>query len=147
MSNSATRFNETPWDRETVESRYGYRAAAMLTQASGVLPHDVSERLRVARARALDKARWAQQPQGARAGVTDRGGSIALGGDTGWGWRLASLVPAVALVVGLFLIQDQSDNDQIRAATDIDAALLADDLPPDAYTDVGFAEYLRRQER
>jgi hypothetical protein len=149
MSNAAVGINMSPWDRETVENRYGHRAAALLTQATGPLPHDVSERLRVARARALESARWAQQPQAARArsATVDSGGSVALGGETGWGWRLASLVPAVALIVGLVFIQKQGDIDQIRAAADIDAALLADDLPPDAYTDAGFAEYLRGQER
>ena len=32
---------------------------------------------------------------------------------------------------------------QVVAAAEIDAALLTDDLPPDAYSDPGFAEFLR----
>jgi hypothetical protein len=32
--------------------------------------------------------------------------------------------------------------EQIRTAAEIDAALLGDALPPAAYTDPGFAEYL-----
>ena len=45
---------------------------------------------------------------------------------------------------GAVLIQQQNDSEQTRLAADIDAALLADDLPPAAYTDAGFAEFLRQ---
>jgi len=68
---------------------------------------------------------------------------LAWGGEPGWGWRLATLAPLIALVAGLVLIQIQHDDDQISAAAEVDAALLADDLPPAAYTDAGFAEFLR----
>lgn len=136
-----------PWDRDTVENRYGLRLAALLTQNAEAVPHDLSERLRVARLRAVESGRWAQQQARVKpAVVVSSKGTLTMGGDSGWGWRLASLVPLLALVAGLVLIQDQSDTDEIRAAADIDAALLSDDLPPDAYADVGFAEFLRRQE-
>ena len=35
---------------------------------------------------------------------------------------------------------------EIRAAAEIDAALLADDLPPEAYGDPGFGAYLKQPE-
>ena len=35
-------------------------------------------------------------------------------------------------------------DDQIRDAAEVDSALLADDLPPEAYSDPGFAEYLEK---
>ena len=44
---------------------------------------------------------------------------------------------------GYALIERHVQVEQIRVAADIDSALLADDLPPDAYTDPGFQEYLR----
>ena len=46
------------------------------------------------------------------------------------------------LIGGLMLIQERHWNAQIEAAADIDAALLTDDLPPGAYADPGFAEFL-----
>ena len=65
------------------------------------------------------------------------------GGSPGW-WRLAALLPVVALVVGMVTVQIQSDDEQAADAAEIDAALLSDDLPPAAYADPGFAEFLRQ---
>lgn len=50
------------------------------------------------------------------------------------------------LVFGLLLIQHLHDQAEIHAAADVDAALLADDLPPEAYGDPGFVEFLRQPE-
>lgn len=135
----------TVLDPATLESRFAKRLSARLSVGAGELPHDVSERLRVARERALEKARWATQSS-ARIAVSAGGsgdGQAVLRSGPGWGWRLASLLPVVALVVGLLLVQNQQDADQTLAAADIDTALLSDDLPPDAYSDAGFVEYLR----
>jgi hypothetical protein len=60
-----------------------------------------------------------------------------------WWLRLASALPLFALVAGLLLIQESNTRAQIRAAAEIDAALLADDLPPSAYSDPGFGEFLK----
>jgi hypothetical protein len=66
-----------------------------------------------------------------------------LGGQPLWWTRMASVLPLVTLVLGLFLIDQWHDRAQISAAADVDSALLADDLPPDAYSDPGFAEFLK----
>jgi len=47
------------------------------------------------------------------------------------------------LVAGLVFIQHHHDLQQIEVAAEIDSALLADDLPPAAYGDPGFSEFLR----
>jgi hypothetical protein len=57
---------------------------------------------------------------------------------------LASALPLAVLVLGLLAIQELHSSRLISAAADIDAALLADDLPPDAYQDAGFLEFLKR---
>jgi hypothetical protein len=62
---------------------------------------------------------------------------------TSWGWRLAAALPIVALVAGLWGIQRYYVHEQVQAATEVDMALLTDDLPPAAYSDPGFAEFLR----
>jgi hypothetical protein len=36
---------------------------------------------------------------------------------------------------------------RIEAAAEVDAALLADDLPPTAYTDPAFAEFIKQPQR
>ena len=61
----------------------------------------------------------------------------------GWGLKAASLVPFAALVVGLLFIQYTQTEAQISVAAEIDADLLADDLPPNAYRDPGFVEFLK----
>ena len=47
----------------------------------------------------------------------------------GWGWRLASALPVVALVAGLWGIHAWYSLEQLQAATEVDIALLTDDLP------------------
>lgn len=129
-------------DVQAIEGRYALRVAAALSARADVLPHDVTERLRFAREKALETARLTGR-RTATPVVRSGSATLALGGEPGWGWRLASLAPLVALAAGLILMQMQHDDDQIRAAAEVDAALLADDLPPAAYTDAGFGEFLR----
>ena len=64
-------------------------------------------------------------------------------GPPSWGWRIASTLPVIALVAGLWGIHQYYKHEQVQAATDVDMALLTDDLPPNAYADPGFAEFLR----
>jgi hypothetical protein len=49
----------------------------------------------------------------------------------------------VALAAGLMVIQHLHTQAQISVAAEIDAELLADDLPPAAYSDAGFVEFLK----
>ena len=60
-----------------------------------------------------------------------------------WWQRAASFLPLVVLVMGLVAIDRWSVREQVLAAADIDAQLLSDNLPPAAYSDPGFAEFLR----
>ena len=48
------------------------------------------------------------------------------------------MLPLAALVGGLVLIQDWQTRSQISVAAEVDAALLGDDLPINAYRDPGF---------
>jgi hypothetical protein len=47
------------------------------------------------------------------------------------------------LVAGLLAIDSWALREQVVAAADFDAQLLADDLPPAAFSDPGFAEFIR----
>lgn len=133
---------------EGLEARLGARLAATLNERSAALPHDISERLRAGREQAVARARRAQtsarsRPATAVAGVTPAG-AVMLGGKPSRFWlQLASWVPLAVLVAGLLLIQEWTDREQVLAAAEIDAVLLADDLPPAAWTDPGFREYLK----
>jgi len=135
---------------------YARRIAARLTEGSTDLPYDITERLRAARMQALARrkravalapaVRHAPQTQIVHLG----GGAAALsgmpGGDQsrgGW-WRAwASAVPLLALLGGLVFINLSQDDSLASELAEVDAALLADDLPPSAYADPGFVQYLR----
>lgn len=124
---------------EALQARLAYRVAGRLSEAAAAVEPDVSERLRFAREQALERARAVRA---AAPTVVVPGPTAVLGGG-GWWVRLASLVPLAALAGGLFLIQHLHSQSQIDAAAAIDAELLTDDLPPSAYTDPGFAEFLK----
>jgi len=135
-------------DADALQARFALRVASRLSEQAESLPHDLSERLRVAREHALDRARQLRlsQPVVAAALVT-QGSSMALGQPpSGW-LRLASLLPLMVLVLGLFFIQYLHDQAEIHAAAEVDAALLADDLPPEAYGDPGFVIFLKQPEQ
>ena len=70
-------------------------------------------------------------------------GSAVLGGFLPWWQRAASVLPLLVLVAGLVMIDNWSAREQVLAAAEIDAQLLSDALPPTAYSDPGFGEYLR----
>jgi hypothetical protein len=127
-----------PQDPSTLEARYALRVAARLSERSDELPHDIGERLRFAREQALARARVARE---AASSAARSGGAAVLGG--GWWPRLAAALPVLALAAALVLVQTDQQDEQLRAAVETDAALLADDLPPSAYADPGFAEFLK----
>jgi hypothetical protein len=163
----------TPAQREALEARFALRLSARLDQGAQSVPHDVSERLRVAREQAIRAGREARAaalaPVMAPACVVNVSvGNLSAAGagqsgnwnesryarasdhgrrlddsPTSWGWRLASALPIIALVAGLWGIHRYYQQEQVQAATDVDMALLADDLPPAAYSDPGFAEFLK----
>ena len=132
-------------DRDGLEARFGVRVASMLGERAQSTAPDISERLRFAREQALSRAQAARrQVQAATAPVVvSRGRSAALASPLGWWFKLGSAAPLALLVLGLAGIAHVHDRAQIAAVAEVDAALLSDDLPPDAYTDPGFAEYLK----
>ncbi|MCY4746581.1 DUF3619 family protein [Pelomonas sp. UHG3] len=146
-------------------SRFGRQVAAGLTEHSAALPHDVAERLRFAREQALARAAQARAAQAASAPaavvIAQAEATLALGGDGRHGggnggtggtggnglWaKLVSALPLMLLVAGLMLMQRSHMNEQIAATAEVDSELLSDSLPPAAFSDPGFAEFLRDAE-
>jgi hypothetical protein len=129
--------------RDAMEARVALRIAGRLSQAADAMPHDVAERLRVARLRAIDRARELRKLSTAPAQHLQGGGVLAMSAPPSWWLRLASMAPLALLLAGLLLIQRSYLDQQIQAAAEIDQAILTDDLPPQAYSDPGFAEFLK----
>ena len=129
---------------DSLEARFALRVASRLNEHSQALGADVNERLRFAREQALARARLARNSElPVPVGITQSGAALLGRARGGWWLRFASIMPVFALVGGLVLIQHWQDRNQISVAAEIDSALLADDLPPKAYTDAGFVEFLK----
>ncbi|MDM4767437.1 DUF3619 family protein [Pelomonas sp. SE-A7] len=142
---------QTTHDTDELVSRFASRVTASLDQQMTALPVDITERLRFAREQALTKARRERALAAASAvkAVAVGGGAMALAGNgrsPRW-LKLASLLPLLLLIAGLLLIQQSQWYEQITAAAEVDTALLSDKLPPAAYSDPGFKEYLQEDEQ
>ncbi len=130
-----------------LEARFGLRVAARLSDHAEALPHDITERLRSAREQALAKAR--PRLAAANAAAAAIGGSrtatlVSGGGPAdSWWWRLSSLAPLALLIAGLVWVHEFHRSEEIVAVAEVDAALLTDAIPPSAYADPGFAEFLK----
>jgi hypothetical protein len=125
---------------ELLESRFALRVAMRLGEGCEPVSPDVAERLRFARELALARARAVHT---APVTLARSGGALLLGGGPSRWFKLAAVVPAILLVAGLVLIGEWHAGRQVSAAAEIDAAILADDLPPVAYADPGFVEFLK----
>ena len=128
---------------EGLEGRLALLFAARLNAAAEALPHDITERLRFSRERAISQSRVMREVSVTAPTLVASGTSALLSGPPTWWLRMASWVPLLVVVVGLVLIQKHHDQVQIVTAADVDAALLADELPPSAYRDPGFTVFLQ----
>ena len=130
----------------SLQDQLGQRIAARLNADTLDLPHDITERLRAARTRAIAARRTPQvRLQTSQAVVHQNGTALLHFGDEGlnvWS-RLASFLPLIALVAGLAFISTFLDDDRANELAEIDSVLLTDDLPPAAYADPGFLQFLK----
>ena len=133
---------------ELAQDRFGLGIAARLSDATNHLSHDIHERLRAARMQALGKRKVASARTAS--GVSGSGGAATMTSGDAFGdekfsmWNaIASALPLIALIAGLVSINIIQNNDRAGEVAEIDAALLTDDLPPVAFTDSGFIQFLK----
>lgn len=129
----------------SAQDDFGARVAARLSDAVNDLPRDVAERLRAARVRAVASRRAiALQPVTSTVILNGPSATLSVHGDhlSGWG-RVAAFLPLLALVAGLIAISAVQDDLRASELAEIDVALLTDDLPPAAYADAGFAQFIK----
>lgn len=125
-----------------LQEQFGRAVGRRLSAGTAELPYHVTERLRAARMRALGSRKAeAVAPQ-----VVANGHAAALSlGQRGFGFwqQVGSLLPLVVLVGGLVLINSVLNDRRANEVAEVDAALLTDDLPPSAYADPGFVQFLK----
>jgi Protein of unknown function (DUF3619) len=129
------------------QDRFALKLTSRLSDSADALPHDISERLRTARMQALGLRQQAKLVTSSQVLGNGMAATLSLGGSDSDLWRrAASFVPLLALVLGLLAIQFLGNDERARDLADIDSALLTDDLPPAAYTDPGFAQFLKSRQ-
>lgn len=128
------------------QDQFGRQVAERLDASLPELPHNVAERLRAARVQAVAQRKLVVL-QPARQISVSSGGQATLGGDGRiglWG-RLASALPLIVLAAGLVTIHVVQNDRRASEIAEVDAALLTDDLPPAAYADPGFLQFLKSE--
>ena len=126
---------------QTQADQFGQASAALLRQGAHTIPQNIKDRLYAARMKALsvkkpEKVRIQKQV------LAGSGRNWTSGSSSAWdtlGW----IAPLVVLVFGLIGIAQWQDDSRINDIAEVDAALLSDDVPPDAYADSGFMAFLK----
>lgn len=136
--------NSYQYQNRLAQDRFGLMVTARLSDAADDLSYDISERLRAARVQALDKRKLSLS-RTATSLAASAGTATLMFGDEEISWweRVAAAIPLLALVIGLVAINIVQNDERANELAEIDAALLTDDLPPAAYTDPGFAQFLK----
>ena len=126
------------------EELFSSRVTARLSEASDDIPHEISERLKVARMVALSKRKVLKLETASAVNSSSPEASLQLGGESlNWWGRIGAVVPLIALIAGLLTIQLVQDDFWADEVASVDAELLTDELPPSAYADPGFTQFLR----
>ena len=125
---------------QTQADQFGLASAALLRQ--GTLPKEIKDRLYAARMKAIslkkpEKIRVQKRALATSSGNWNSGSSNGVWDTIGW------VAPLAVLVFGLIGIAQWQDDSRINDIAEVDAALLTDDVPPDAYADSGFMAFLK----
>lgn len=120
------------------ELQFANKVRQVLNQGMRLEPH-VLERLRAARERALEHRKVETAPALAWAdNVFGRFGGFG-------GFALRLLLPMALAIAGVVGIYVWERNQRVADTEEIDAQLLTDDLPIDAYLDKGFEAWLKKR--
>lgn len=119
------------------EERYAHRVRQSLNLGLKDIPPAASRRLEAARHQALARQKQAA-PQLTTAGI----GTFALRMST-YAPIIKQLLAVVALLLGMWISFYWHSVEYVTELEDVDSALLVDDLPPDAFLDNDFFEWLK----
>jgi hypothetical protein len=126
----------------TDDINLAYKLRHALNENLDALPASTTERLAAARALAMSRKK-ADAPGKAGRRFFDLGFHLS---GAGLG-RLGVAIPLLALVFGLGGLYQYEQQQRIAELAELDAAVLADELPLTAYLDHGFNAYLESQQR
>jgi hypothetical protein len=128
------------------ELDFAYKVRAGLNESIEQLPSEPAKRLAAARRAALLRKK-ADAP--IRVFVTPKqlAGHIGnfVSSPVSWVVRMGLVIPLLVAAIGLVSIYHVEEEHRIQETADIDADVLADELPLSAYLDHGFNAYLDKQ--
>lgn len=134
----------------TDDINLAYKIRHALNEQLDTLPASTTDRLAAARAAALARKKadapveyFQPAASGWRQMLAGFGNAVSGPAMS----RLAVAVPVLALVIGMGGVYQHEQQQQIAELADIDAAVLSDELPLNAYLDPGFNAYLESQQR
>lgn len=138
-------MNSSKSRADIFQERFARKAASYLFAATATLPYDISERLRSARVQAVSKRKVARYQAAGGLMHSGRTAILGWGSEDGLNWwsRVGSVLPLIALVVGLLAINSVQNDNRAKEIAEVDSALLTDELPPAAFADAGFIQFLK----
>ena len=119
------------------EERYASRVRQALNHSLKDIPPPASRRLEAARHLALLRQKQVQ-PE-----IVAAGQSTSLFRATTGNRYARQLLAALALLLGMWISFYMDSVTYVKAIEEVDSALLADDLPPEAFLDNDFFEWLK----
>lgn len=131
--------------KEKEEIDFAYKVRRAMTESSENLPEATLDRLAAARQLALSRQKQADPSRVLAFGGILAGNSGQSISQKGWVKKMWIALPLFALMIGLYGIYEYEQEQQINDLAEIDAAVLVDELPPDAYLDGGFNAYLNKE--
>ena len=128
-----------------LQDRFALKTVSYLSAGTTGLPHDISERLRSARVQAVSQRKVVHSQTAATLVGSGATAAMSWGSGDGWNWwrRVGSVVPLIALVAGLLAINSFQGDNRAQELAEVDSALLTDELPPAAFADPGFNQFLK----
>jgi hypothetical protein len=135
------------YSKEKDEIDYAYKIRRAMNESTEAIPQATLDRLAQARQIALSRKK-----EETPSAVFAFSGALASNGGTSftqsnWFKKISLTIPLIVLIGGLYGIYNYEKEQQINDLAEIDAAVLVDELPPDAYLDEGFNAYLNKEEQ
>lgn len=131
----------------TQELNFAYKVRHALNENADNLPAPITEKLASARKIAVSRKKKELSlavlvPHRVLAGETGRFFNTPFS----WLGRMGLAIPLLVLAFGLIAIYEFEQERRISDTAEIDAAVLADELPLSAYLDHGFSAYLAERD-
>jgi hypothetical protein len=131
------------------ELEFAYKVRRALDERIADLPEDTVNRLGAARRVALARKKtgatvFVTESAPRFAGIVPEGFSNPFDGSLNWLGRVSIMIPVVILLIGSIGIYQYEQERRADDLAELDAAVLADELPIDAYLDHGFDTFLNK---